>query len=250
MLGASQAGYGAANVFLDALAQRRASEGRPALSMAWGAWALDRGMSSWLSEVDLLRLKRQGLPAFTADTALEAFDAALAARGPVVVPMRVDQAALRVRADDIPALLRGLAKIPGRTQTQPATGRTGPTELVKRLSGRPADEQLRELLDTVRTHAAVVLGHASAAAIEADRGFLDLGFDSLSALEMRNRMVALVGKRLTPMLLFDYPSPTALAAFLHEEFFETAPRGIDEDLVGASAARLFDILDQELETPG
>jgi hypothetical protein len=121
---------------------------------------------------------------------------------------------------------------------------------MKRLAGLAPQARRRDLVDMIRTHAAVVLGHPDPESIEPERGFLDMGFDSLSALEMRNRMVAVTGRRLIPMLLFDYPSPAALAAFFDEEMFDKQPRGIDDDLVSATAAELFDILDQELETPG
>ena len=102
----------------------------------------------------------------------------------------------------------------------------------------------------IRTHAAVVLGVNDPEAIDPDRGFLDMGFDSLSALEMRNRMVTVLGRNLIPMLLFDYPSPAALAAYFEEEMFEKAHRGIDEDLISLGVEELFGILDAELETPG
>ncbi|MEV5975358.1 SDR family NAD(P)-dependent oxidoreductase, partial [Streptomyces sp. NPDC051921] len=251
VLAAGQAGYAAANVFLDALAVRRRSEGLPALSMAWGAWALDKGMSSWLSEADLQRLKRQGLPAFTADEALDVFDAALRTDSPVIVPTRLDRAALRDRGEDLPALLRGLARTApaGRRQTRAEAPASGGGELVARLAELPSEERVRELLTMIRTHAAIVLGHDDPASVDSDRGFLDMGFDSLSALEMRNRMCAATGRRLIPMLLFDYPSPSALAAYFEDELFEKAPKGIDEDLVSITADELFELLDAELETP-
>jgi len=250
VLAAGQAGYAAANVFLDALAEQRHREGLPALSMAWGAWALDTGMSAYLSEADLERMRRQGLPAFSAEEALEVFDAAVRTEAAVVVPVKLDLGRLRARADEIPALLRGLARVPGRPAAAVEAEPAGDSAVLRRLQAAAPADRRAELLTVIRTHAAVVLGVNDPEAIDPDRGFLDMGFDSLSALEMRNRMVAVMGRNLIPMLLFDYPSPAALAAYFEEEMFEKAPRGIDEDLVSLGVEELFDILDEELETPG
>jgi NAD(P)-dependent dehydrogenase (short-subunit alcohol dehydrogenase family) len=250
VLAAGQAGYAAANVFLDALAEHRRREGLPAVSMAYGAWALDTGMSAYLSEADLERMRRQGLPAFSATEALEVFDTAVRTEAAVVVPVKLDLGRLRARADEIPALLRGLARVSGRPAAAVEAEPAGNSAVLRRLQEAAPGDRRAELLTVIRTHAAVVLGVNDPQAIDPDRGFLDMGFDSLSALEMRNRMVAVMGRNLIPMLLFDYPSPAALAAYFEEEMFEKAPRGIDDDLVSADIDELFSILDQELETPG
>ncbi|WP_406312552.1 SDR family NAD(P)-dependent oxidoreductase [Streptosporangium sp. NBC_01639] len=246
VLAAGQAGYSAANVFLDALAVHRRARGLPATSLAFGAWAVKTGMSRWLSDTDLARMRRQGLPAFTAQEALAAFDAALHADRAVTVPMRVDAAALRTRADEIPALLRGLVRLPARQAA--AAGTAGGTDVMRRLADMPAAERDRALLEIVRSHTAAVLGHDRPEAVDVDRGFLDMGFDSLSALELRNRMVAVTGRRLIPMLVFDYPSVSAVAGHLRAELFDKGKPVIDDDLIDVSAAELFDILDNELET--
>ncbi len=246
VLAQGQAGYAAANVFLDALAVRRRAEGLPATSMAWGAWRIDSGMSRELSEADLERMRRQGLPAFSAEEGLALFDASLANGESVIVPMRVDTAVLRTRTGEMPALLRGLVRGPVRRAVRAETGSDTVTA-VDLLSGLPATERDRRMLEMVRAKAAEVLGHATPEAIDPERGFLDIGFDSLSALELRNRMVTLAGRNLPPMLVFDHPSAADLAGYLTELLFETEAPTVDADLAEASADELFDILDSELE---
>ncbi|MFF6999938.1 SDR family NAD(P)-dependent oxidoreductase [Streptomyces sp. NPDC008313] len=247
VLAQGQAGYAAANVFLDALAERRRSEGLPATSLVWGAWGIDSGMSRELSEADLERMRRQGLPAFTADEGLGLFDAAMRTGETVVVPLRVDTAALRARVGETPALLRQLVGGPARRTARAESGGASAATAVDLLTGLPAAERDRKMLEMVRAQAAEVLGHSDFQAIDPDRGFLDIGFDSLSALELRNRMVTLAGRNLPPMLVFDHPSATVLAAYLCELLFETEAPMVDEDLADASADELFDILDSELE---
>jgi NAD(P)-dependent dehydrogenase (short-subunit alcohol dehydrogenase family) len=247
VLAQGQAGYAAANVFLDALAVRRRAEGLPAVSLAWGAWGIDSGMSRELSEADLERMRRQGLPAFTAEEGLALFDAALASGESVVVPMRIDTAVLRTRTGEVPALLRALVRGPARRAARAEAGTGAGATAVELLSALPAAERDRRMLEMVRARAADVLGHSHFEAIDPDRGFLDIGFDSLSALELRNRMVTLADRNLPPMLVFDHPSASDLAAYLTELLFETDAPSVDADLVAASADELFDILDSELE---
>ncbi|GGL53695.1 type I polyketide synthase [Planomonospora parontospora] len=246
VLAAGQAGYSAANVFLDALAVHRRARGLPALSMAFGAWDVKTGMSRELSDADLHRMRRQGLPAFTADEALAAFDAALGAAEAVVAPLRVDPAALRTRTGEIPALLRGLVRVPARQAA--GAGASDGGDLMRTLAGMKAADRDRALVEMVRAHTAEILGHERPESVDVDRGFLDMGFDSLSALELRNRMVAVTGRRIIPMLVFDHPSVTAVAAHLRDEFFDKGAPSVDDDIAAATAAELFAILDNELET--
>ncbi|WP_405019843.1 SDR family NAD(P)-dependent oxidoreductase [Kitasatospora sp. NBC_00070] len=251
VLAQGQAGYAAANVFLDGLAEHRRLAGLRATSLAWGAWAVDTGMSQYLAEADLLRMRRQGLPAFSATEGLAMLDSALRVGDTaVVVPVHVDPVALRARADELPALLRGLVKAPTRRPSRAGSHQGAGQTLPEQLAGVTGAELDRAVLQVVRTHAAEILGHPGPDAIDPDRGFLDIGFDSLSALELRNRMVTVAGRNLTPMLVFDYPSAGALAAYLRELLFETEEQGIDEDLVDASTDELFDILDAELGISG
>lgn len=108
-MAAGQGNYAAANVFLDALAQHRRSRGMAATSMAFGLWDTETGLSQWLGEADLQRMRRTGTPALSEEEGLWLFDAAVAADAPALVPLRVDLGALRARTDEVPALLRGLA---------------------------------------------------------------------------------------------------------------------------------------------
>jgi acyl transferase domain-containing protein len=235
VLAAGQANYAAANVFLDALAANRKAAGLPATALAFGMWAAQTGLIS-LDEDSRLMAAR-GLPALDVAEALRLFDGGIGSGQANLVPLRVDQTVLRGRADDLPALLRGLV----RTKT---VAKAAESNAIASLAGLPAEDRDRALLDLVRIHAAAVLGHDHAGAVEADRGFLDIGFDSLTALELRNRLGAVTGHRLPPTLIFDYPSAANLAGHLREVLF-----GADtpaDDLSSASADELFDLLDGEL----
>ncbi|MEU4087789.1 type I polyketide synthase [Streptomyces aureus] len=213
--GAGQANYAAANAFLDALAAHRRSVGLPAVSLAWGAWAPGTGMTATLSEADLARMARDGMAPLPTEQGMALFDAALAVDAPVLVPMRLDLPRLRARSD-VPAVLRGLAGT-GRRTAASAAAEAGTATLASRLAGAAPDERLRLVLGAVRTEAAAVLGHGSPAAIEPSREFRQLGFDSLTGVELRNRLTTVTGRRLPSTLLFDYPTPAALAEYLRGE---------------------------------
>ncbi|MBP2329145.1 acyl transferase domain-containing protein [Kibdelosporangium banguiense] len=202
-----QANYAAANTFLDALAEHRRAAGVPAHSMAWGLWAETSGMTGTLGETDRRRLTRAGLRPLSGAEGGALFDAALRLPGPVAVPIRLD---LRGPGRP-PALLRGLVAAP-----LPSLTVRGVESWHDRMRSAP-DLQLA-LTDAVREEAAIVLGHGTAADIAAGESFSRLGFDSLTAVELRNRLTDLTGIRLPATLVFDYPSPEALAAFLGEQF--------------------------------
>jgi acyl transferase domain-containing protein/D-arabinose 1-dehydrogenase-like Zn-dependent alcohol dehydrogenase/acyl carrier protein len=211
-----QANYAAANVFLDALACHRRVHGLPASSLAWGYWMQATGMTSHLSKDDITRIGRGGLVPLSYEQGLALLDATLCAVRPAVVPAQVDVAALRAQATSgaLPAMLRGLVRTtPARRNITPG----GMSSIAQRLAGLPEDEQYEVLLDLVRTSAAAVLGHATAEAIEADRAFKELGFDSLTAVELRNRIGAATEARLPTTLVFDHPTPRALAQRLRTE---------------------------------
>nr|WP_317441277.1 type I polyketide synthase [Streptomyces collinus] len=214
VLAAGQGGYAAGNVFLDALARYRVARGLPATSLAYGLWGIEAGLGQWLTEADRGRLARQGFPVLTVEEGLAAFDAGLVTDRPTLVPVRLEVAALRSRADELPALLRGLVP-PARRRA--AAGPADAEDLARRLAGLSDGEQERELTQLVRAHAAAVLGHESAQAVDPERDFLELGFDSLAAVELRNRLTAATGLRLSPMAVFDNKNPTALARRLHTD---------------------------------
>ncbi|MEU8824621.1 SDR family NAD(P)-dependent oxidoreductase [Streptomyces sp. NPDC048636] len=216
-----QGNYAAANAALDALAASRRAAGLPATSLAWGLWGDVGGMSGELSEADLARLERTGVGALSQQRGLELFDLALATGAALLAPVQLDPAALRAQARSglLPALLRGLAPVPARR------AETGGS-LAQRLAGVAEADRERIVLDTVCEQVAAVLGHASAAAIDTERAFKDIGFDSLSAVELRNRLTQATGVRLPATLIFDHPTPTAVARLLLSEFggVEAAPK--------------------------
>ncbi|MFE3266523.1 type I polyketide synthase [Streptomyces sp. NPDC059215] len=222
--GAGQANYAAANTVLDALAQHRHAQGLPATSLAWTLWAGDAGMTGGLDEDDIRRIAASGLPAITAEQGLDLLDAALTSGEPLLAPLRLDTAALRTAAGAgrLPVLLRGLVRAPARRTVEAGTGDA--PRLTARLAGLEPAEQERLLLDLVRRHAATALGHDTAGAVGADQSFRDLGFDSLTSVELRNRLNTETGLRLPPTLVFDHPRPAALARHLREELGGTTVR--------------------------
>ncbi|MGX6744343.1 type I polyketide synthase [Streptomyces xantholiticus] len=203
-----QANYAAANAALDALAGLRRASGLCATSLAWGLWSDTVGMSAQLGQAELARLERMGAKALSTELGLGLFDQALTSDAVLLAPVRLDTAVLRAqaRAGTIPAVLRGLA--PGARRVE-AGG-----SLAQRLAGVPEADRERVALELVLAQVAGVLGHASATSIEPGRAFNELGFDSLSAVELRNRLAQATGVRLPATLVFDHPSPVAVARLL------------------------------------
>ncbi|MEU5163899.1 type I polyketide synthase [Streptomyces sp. NPDC020875] len=209
-----QAGYAAANTFLDGLAAHRRAAGLTGTSLVWGWWEQTHGMTAELDRTGLARLRRPGFAPMTAPEALALFDAALGLGGPVLVPARLDLAALRARPrDELPSPLRDLAdggrSRPGRRETA-----DDPRGLPPGFADLPDDEAGTAVLNWVRAQAAVVLGHPSAAAVDADQAFTQLGFDSLTSVELCNRLAASTGLRLPSTLVFSHPTPRELARHL------------------------------------
>ena len=208
---AGQANYAAANVWLDALARHRRDRGLPALALGWGLWEQAGGMTGTLADRDRdrRRLGAAGMIPLSTVDGLRLFDAACRAGEPAVLPIRFDLDVLAA-APVLPPVFAGL--VPPRPAAEPA-------------ADRPADP-----LDVVRTAVALVLGYANAAAVEPDRAFKDLGFDSLTAVELRNRLAAATGQRLPATLIYDYATPNALAAHLTGDAGPAVPalgRGLD-----------------------
>ncbi|GHA50107.1 hypothetical protein GCM10010329_85280 [Streptomyces spiroverticillatus] len=221
---AGQGNYAAANTFLDGLARHRRATGLPATSLAWGLWARASEMTRHLDDGARSRARSTGgLPLATHD-GLALFDAALAARRSLLVPVRLDHAALRGRAPEaLPSILRGLFR--GTTARRTVEAGTGPAGggLRQRLAALPAAERHSALVDLVTTYAAAVLGHAEAGPVHAVKAFRDLGFDSLTAVELRNRLATAAGLRLPATLVFDHPTPVALAAHLGSLLTDDVP---------------------------
>ncbi|MFD5049124.1 type I polyketide synthase, partial [Streptomyces sp. NPDC058382] len=210
-----QANYAAGNAFLDALATHRRSHGLPAHSLGWGPWTRSVGMTGTLTDIDVERISRSGMPPLSVEQGLALFDAALGCEEPALAPVRLDLPVLRAQGEIAP-LLRGLIRSPGRraaaVHTSEAAG-----GLAERLAGLNATEQRETLLDLVREQIARVLGHADATDVESSRQFQDLGFDSLTAVELRNGLNTVTGLRLPATMVFDYPTPSALADHMRDE---------------------------------
>ncbi|MFJ1709867.1 SDR family NAD(P)-dependent oxidoreductase, partial [Kitasatospora sp. NPDC088346] len=222
--GAGQGNYAAANAFLDALARHRRTAGLAGLSLAWGLWAETSGMTGTLDEADLQRMARGGITPLGSAQGLALLDTAATLGRATLAPMGLDVTGLR-SADPaaLPPLLRGLVRAPARRTARAAAAAAGADPgrtLEQRLAGLDEDERRTLLLDLVRTQVAAVLGHAGPEAVDAERAFKELGFDSLTGVELRNRMNAATGLRLSATLVFDFPTPAALAELL---FTETAP---------------------------
>ncbi|MEU8703531.1 type I polyketide synthase, partial [Streptomyces sp. NPDC048680] len=243
VLAAGQANYAAANVFLDALAVHRRAEGLPATSLAYGLWDVATGLTEAIDD-DARLMAARGLPALAPADALRLFDAGLRSGRAALVPLAVDVPTLKAHPGALHALLRDMVPAEAAPVVRTRTKGAGPAALIARLTGLGTEDRERALLDLVRGHAAAVLGHSGAEAVPAERGFLDSGFDSLTALELRNRLGEVTGCRLAPTLIFDYPSAAELATHLrHTLFGEDTPA---DDLSAATADELFDLLDGDM----
>ncbi|HET9382985.1 MAG TPA: SDR family NAD(P)-dependent oxidoreductase [Streptomyces sp.] len=231
--GAGQGSYAAANGFLDGLAQYRRGRSLPALSLAWGLAGSGRMTSHLDTRALTRRMARGGVLPLTEAESMALFDVAQGLDEALQVPAHFHTAALGADGN-LPPIFRALhtgapghaAARPGRSGS-PAPGRSpgaaDPAHLADRLSGLTGDEQRALLLDTVRTHAALVLGHTGTDGIHADRAFRDLGFDSLTAVEMRNRLAAATGLHLAATLVFDHPAPADLAEHLRSRLVPETP---------------------------
>ncbi|HWO18984.1 MAG TPA: SDR family NAD(P)-dependent oxidoreductase [Kofleriaceae bacterium] len=212
-----QANYAAANSFLDALAHHRRAQGLPALALAWGFWETRTGLTAHLTAGDLGRLARSGVRGISSEEGLALFDAALARPDAALVPARFDAAALRSRAHNLPALLRGLVR--GAVARPLAAHAAATLSLKHRLGALPAQDRERELLAWVKAEIATVLGTADPSTLATERPLHELGLDSLMALELRNRLATAMATRLHATLLFDHPTPAALVRFLEHRLF-------------------------------
>ncbi|MGW5747965.1 SDR family NAD(P)-dependent oxidoreductase, partial [Amycolatopsis sp. NPDC003861] len=216
-----QGNYAAANAFLDAAAQRWNATGAPTKSLAWGYWAQVSGLTGHLGRTDLQRHRRSGVTGLSSAEGLALFDAALRSPDAALVPVKLDLASLRGNDDPaaVSPLLRGLVR-PGRRVA--ATGAAAGGGLADRVRGLPEPEQKRVLVDLVRAEAAAVLGHATPEAIGTTQAFKEAGFDSLTAVELRNRVSTATGLRLPATVVFDHPTPDALARRVRTELLGTA----------------------------
>ncbi|MGW2378249.1 type I polyketide synthase, partial [Kitasatospora sp. NPDC001683] len=225
--GAGQANYAAANAFLDALAAHRAGLGLPVTTIAWGLWESAGKLTGALTDTDRSRIARAGMRPLTDAEGLALFDTVLRENHTWALPTRLDQAALRGLGTGLPALLRGLVRTVARRGT--AGSGESASSLAGRLAGLSPVDRTRALVELVRAQVAEVLGHPDTAAIEPDRAFTELGFDSLTAVELRNRLKTATGLRPSATLVFDHPSVAELAAHLDSELggaAATAPTAV------------------------
>ncbi|AFC54524.1 type I polyketide synthase [Mycobacterium paraintracellulare] len=231
-----QANYAAANSFLDGLAAYRRAHGLAGLSLAWGLWEQASAMTAHLGDRDKARMSRIGLAPLPTGQALAAFDAAMLVDRPVLVAAAVDRADLSDNVAALPPLLRELAAGPARRVVDDTGAAASSTGLSARLNGLSPEARQRELIDLVRGNAAMVLGVPNPADINVGRAFQELGFDSLTAVELRNRLKNATGLTLSPTLIFDYPTPTVLAGHL-----DTQLAGAGTDVQPNLMARVNDI---------
>ncbi|MFJ1991455.1 SDR family NAD(P)-dependent oxidoreductase [Streptomyces asiaticus] len=237
-----QANYAAANAFCDALAARRQAHGLPGLSVAWGLWAATSGLTARLADADLARMARLGIKANSTEEGLALLDAACHHGHPHLLALHLDTGSLAAQVPGtLPTPLRALATVGGRGRARPTAATGGQnTDWAGRLRGLPSTEQHRLLLNLVRTQAATVLGHADPGVVQPDASFKDLGFDSLTAVELRNRLAAATGLRLPAALVFDHPEAAVLAEHLRREL---SPDG-EPGAPGPDAAQPHPVLNE------
>ncbi|MEU8771930.1 beta-ketoacyl reductase, partial [Streptomyces griseus] len=220
-----QANYAAANAFLDGLAERRRARGLPGQSLAWGLWEQESTLTAHLGDSDRARMERTGVRALTSEEGLALFDAALATDEALLVPLHLDLGTLRTRAasdGELPPLFRGLVRAAGRRTVAGDVDTSGADALRRRLDAAGEPEGRRLVVELVRQQAAAVLALSDASQVEIERPFREAGFDSLTGVELRNKLAAATGVRLSPTAVFDHPTPAALTEHLLEHL---APDG-------------------------
>jgi pimaricinolide synthase PimS1 len=236
MLGsAGQASYAAANCFLDALAVYRRSLGLAGLSLAWGPWQQRTQITGRLDETAWRRITRGGITAWPTAAALHALSAAITTPSePTLAVLRVDPARLAGAGAGLPPLLAGLAvrpARPARPAARPAASSATPATLAAQLQAMTPAQRRTTIETLIRAHAAATLAYPSPDAIDPAAAFTDLGFDSLTAVELRNRLATATGLRLPATLIFDHPSPAALTHYIQNELVpEPAPPSIEDEL--------------------
>ncbi|MEU1807304.1 SDR family NAD(P)-dependent oxidoreductase, partial [Streptomyces sp. NPDC019937] len=244
-----QAAYAAGNAVLDALATSRQAQGLPGVSLAWGMWEHADGMGGRLRHADMARMRRQGFPALATDDALARLDLAARSGEALVLPVTLDITALAARRDSLPSVLFGLVPATRRRRVAGQAADGDQSALARRLRALPAAEQDRELLALVQSQVAAVLGHSSATSVDPARAFTDLGFDSLTAVDLRNHLNTASGLRLPATLVFDHPSPAALAAYLREQLLG-AEAEREQEKTAAAAVRSRGAADEPIAIVG
>jgi acyl transferase domain-containing protein/thioesterase domain-containing protein/acyl carrier protein len=203
-LGGGRAEHPAVDAAGQALVRARRAAGRTGSALAWGPWAGET--------------VSPGTAHLPVERALELFDQALATDAPLLAPVQLDSAALRTQARErtLPALLRGLVRLPAKPET-------GGGSLAQRLTGVSDADRERVVLDLVKAHVAAVLGHSPDEQIDAERKFKELGMDSMSAVGLRNRLSQATGLRLPVSFVFEHPTPAEIARQLLKQVGSGAP---------------------------
>ncbi len=224
--GAGQGNYAAANAFLDALAHHRRAQGLAATSIAWGLWQNANGMAGALTQAELDRITHSGIQPLTADAGLALLDTAEDTDRPLLVAAALASATLREKAQAgiLPPVLHGILPATTAGTGRPASARTARTtdtggpSMAQRIAGLTGEQRTAFFTDLVAHHVAAALGYGASQTVDTGREFAELGFDSLTAVELRNGLNGATGLRLPATLVFDYPNPAALAAYLDEQF--------------------------------
>ncbi|WP_433575550.1 type I polyketide synthase [Nocardia brasiliensis] len=238
VLGApGQANYAAANAFLDGLADWRRAHGLAAVSMAWGMWAQPSAMTGELTAADRARLAGAGFVPLERRAGLRLFDATAVCAEPSVIPLALDPVALRASGIPLSPVLADLVPAPAATAASGTFGR--------QLAQLRGSERESELLRLVCVEVASVLRYPSGDAVDPERAFTDLGFDSLGAVELRNRLSFETGLVIPTTVIFDHPSPAAIADYLHEAMFDSAGTPTEFAAEHTSAGAELDVLDAE-----
>lgn len=249
LLGAAgQAAYAAANAALDAWALRRRSDGRPALSIAWGAWA-GEGMAGRAPDRVRAQWAAQGVQMLDADRAFTALDAAVAQGAARVAVLPIDWG--RLAGDTgLPPFLSELAEVGRKRDLDAAHDRAEP-DLRDRLGALPAPERPAAILAVLRTEVAAVLGLESPGDLDPRLGFQEQGMDSLMSVELAGRLAHRTGIDLPSTFVFDHPTLQALAAHVGGALLqadaaaESGPPPADAD--DPPAAALDGLTEDELE---
>ncbi|MFJ4658845.1 type I polyketide synthase [Nocardia sp. NPDC088792] len=209
-----QGNYAPGNAYLDALAEHRRAQGLPATAVAWGPWAgggmAERGVGE--------TARRHGVPEMAPQRAISALRQVLEHGEHALTVAEIDWDRFYVAFTATrPSPL--LADLPEAARLARAGGDDEPvaSALTEQLAGAGEAEQQRVLVHLIRTQVATVLGHGDIAGIESGSSFSDFGFDSVTAVEFRNRLAAATGIRLPVTAVFDYPTPQSLATSLRAE---------------------------------
>ncbi|MET8761852.1 type I polyketide synthase [Lentzea sp. NPDC004782] len=232
---AGQGNYAAANAYLDALAKNRPNT----ISLAWGPWAQDGGMTAGLSDAAMDRIQRSGMPPLAAEQGLALFDAALAERKPAVVPMHVNRNQQRVAP-----LLRDIVD----EQNLPQQSQLAAVTVLDRLRNTDPDERADKVRELVVGTCAALLGHNDASKVDPEKNFLELGFDSLIAVELRNQLNDMLNLKLPGSAVFDSGTPAALAARVDGELGTIAGPATSNGTVVNAQDTVFGLFMQSVTT--